>query len=544
MLTSLKKHFNFSSFRPGQEEIIQSIQDGKDVVALMPTGGGKSLCYQLPAVIDKKITVIISPLIALMKDQVDSLNARGISAAFINSSLSFEEIQSRIIQVKNGQIKLLYVAPERFASQQFRQLFSDLNIGLLAVDEAHCVSQWGHDFRPDYLHIKDYIRELKNRPTVAAFTATATPEVKDDIIKNLELQNPQVFIRGFDRPNLQFFAQNSLKPKQRKKEVLRIIKTLPGSGIVYTISRKETEEMAGYLSQNGITAVAYHAGMGKEERKKAQEDFMENKFKVIVATIAFGMGVDKADIRFVIHAGMPNSLEGYYQEAGRAGRDGEKAFCILLHSKKDNGLHNYFILQSKKEMSAQGKSFEEIQRICNVKYRHLDSMISYVEHTGCRRKNILAYFADPDIDKQKKNCGGCDACLDFKWENATPGNKKRSNQRRSPDILTSDSDDSLPDTVMETIKLYKQNYSPEDIAKIRSLGVSTIFTHLIRWYLDGGDLDFEKFITPEEERQILLAMSKAEDYTRLNPIKEHLGDSISYEQIKLVIAKIQGMKII
>jgi len=351
----LEKYFNHTSFRSGQEEIIGAFLSGRDVVALLPTGGGKSLCFQLPALINNNLTVVISPLIALMKDQVDGLRARGIGAVFINSSLGWDETQKALAEIKAGNIKLLYVAPERLANERLISALREADVGFVAVDEAHCVSQWGHDFRPDYLAIKDFINSLKIRPTVGAFTATATPEVKDDIIKNLGLRDPQVFIRGFDRPNLKFFAQKNLKGRQRQEEVSRIIKTQPGSGIVYTISRKETEEMASFLSANNISSVAYHAGLEKAARTRIQNDFMENRFKVIVATIAFGMGVDKADIRFVIHAGMPSTLEGYYQEAGRAGRDGEPAYCILLHSKRDFGLHNYFIRQSWTEMKEQGK---------------------------------------------------------------------------------------------------------------------------------------------------------------------------------------------
>lgn len=331
---NLKKYFNFEKFRTGQKEIIESIAGGRDTVALMPTGGGKSLCYQLPATAFPGLTVVISPLIALMKDQVDALVARGIAAACINSTLDPADIDRCWEKLVKGEIKILYIAPERLAAPGFARKLRELDISFLAVDEAHCVSQWGHDFRPDYMHIAKQINSLKKRPIVAAFTATATPEVKNDIILRLELREPAVFVRGFDRPNLKFFVEMNLKPKDRYLEVLRLVKSIEGAGVVYALTRKETETLAEFLEENKVSAAAYHAGLPVEKRGKIQDDFMENRFKVIVATVAFGMGVDKADVRFVIHAGMPGSLESYYQEAGRAGRDGGAAFLYLAPRQK------------------------------------------------------------------------------------------------------------------------------------------------------------------------------------------------------------------
>jgi ATP-dependent DNA helicase RecQ len=535
----LKKYFGFSEFRPGQKEVVESVMDGKDVVALMPTGGGKSLCYQMPAVLGKGITVIISPLIALMKDQVDGLNAREIPATFINSSLSRSEVKERMRKIKEGKIKLLYIAPERLGSPEFGEFFKNLEISFLAVDEAHCVSQWGHDFRPDYLAIRKNIEKLKKRPVIGAFTATATPEVKNDIIERLGLQEPKVFVRGFDRANLKFFAQNNLKPKEKLIEILRLTRSMEGSGIIYSLTRKDTENIAMFLNQNEIGATAYHAGMDANKRTKIQNEFMDNRFKVIVATIAFGMGVDKADIRFVIHAGMPKNLEGYYQEAGRAGRDGEIAYCILLHGKKDVSTHRFFIRKEGWEMLNQGKDEREVDGLTSIKEDRLNKMINYATSNQCRRRIILEYFDDPDSQRLKDGCDGCDVCMN--WERQDDGETeteiKLKKQERTGKV------NEMSGTILETVKFRKDGYSPEKIAKIRSLSEETVLSHLIKWYLAGGDLKIEKFITLEEEKQILKAMAEADDYQKLRPIKERLPESVSYGKIKLVIAKIQKIEL-
>jgi len=405
----LKRYYRFNKFRPGQEEIIQSILDGRDTLAVMPTGGGKSLCYQLPALILEGITLVISPLIALMKDQVDVLQKRKIAASFINSSLKEKEVKKTIGEAINGKIKILYIAPERLNSD-FSSVLRKIPISFAAIDEAHCVSTWGHDFRPDYRVIKERIDSLPKRPIVAGFTATATPEVREDIAERLGLKKPQIFIRGFDRPNLRFFACGWMNDSSRDSEVLRLVKSLPKPGIVYVGKRDKAEELAAYLTDAGISALPYHAGLKTEDRTVIQEAFMNDKLSVIVATIAFGMGIDKSDVRFVVHAGMPGTLERYYQEAGRAGRDSKPATCVLLHSGADSALQNYFIRKSYEDSVERGKPEDEASIVRDLKYQKLKQMEKYVMANSCKRRIILDYFGDESAHKHE-NCQGCDYCL-------------------------------------------------------------------------------------------------------------------------------------
>lgn len=405
----LKQYYGFGEFRPGQEEVIQSILAKHDTLAVMPTGGGKSLCYQLPALTLSGTTLVISPLIALMKDQVDVLQKRGIAALFINSSLTEKEVKQRTKEALAGKIKILYIAPERLHSD-FSEVLRKISINLVAIDEAHCVSTWGHDFRPDYRLIKEHIDFLPKRPVVCAFTATATPEVRKDIAELLGLKSPHIFVRGFDRPNLRFFTRGWLSEFLRDEEVLRLARLLPKPGIIYAGKRSKSEELATYLTENGVFALPYHAGLETEKRIETQEAFMKDKVPVIVATIAFGMGVDKTDVRFVIHAGMPGTLEGYYQEAGRAGRDAKPATCVLLHSGEDSALQNYFIRKNYEDAIERGKPWEEAEAVRIMRYQKLDTMEKYVMANTCRRKIILDYFGDEAL-RQTANCGACDHCI-------------------------------------------------------------------------------------------------------------------------------------
>lgn len=340
-LLALRQHFGFSDFREGQREVIDSILQGRDAVVVMPTGGGKSLCYQLPALMSDGATIIVSPLIALMKDQVDALHARNLPATFINSSISFEEQKSRINGVRRGDFKLVYVAPERFRSEHFVETLRSINISLFAVDEAHCVSQWGHDFRPDFLRLRHVIEEI-GRPTVVALTATATPFVRADIIEQLNLRNPRAFVSGFDRPNLSMSVVHTENEREKIAQIRTLASTM-GCGIIYTSTRKAVALVTTKLESVGLTVAAYHAGMEESERTRAQNDFMLGRTQMIVATNAFGMGIDKPDIRFVAHFQMPGSIEAYYQEIGRAGRDGLPASCVLLFNYADKRTQDFFI---------------------------------------------------------------------------------------------------------------------------------------------------------------------------------------------------------
>lgn len=392
-LEILNRYYGYSTFRSGQEKVITEILMGRDAVAIMPTGGGKSICYQIPAMLLEGVTLVISPLISLMKDQVDNINELGIKADFINSSLSNNEIFGVLSRIKNKELKLVYVAPERLESPMFLDLISSVDISQIAVDEAHCVSQWGHDFRTSYRQIPGFIDALKKRPIVTAFTATATAEVREDIVRLLKLKQPKVLIQGFDRENLDL---NILKGVNKKEYILNYIKeNSEQSGIIYAATRKETDAIYELLTIKKFSVARYHAGLNEKERSKNQEDFVKDEVNIIVATNAFGMGIDKPNIRFVIHYNMPKNIESYYQEIGRAGRDGLKSECTLLFAPGD--------VQTQKYLIDVGISSPE--RKVN-EYKKLQDMLDLVHSKACYRSYILRYFGEEGMESCE-NCSNC-----------------------------------------------------------------------------------------------------------------------------------------
>ena len=400
----LKQYFGHSAFRAGQEQVIDAILSGRDVLCVMPTGAGKSLCYQVPALLSEGITVVISPLISLMKDQVESLVQSGISAAYVNSTLTPTQYGQVIRNIRARVYRLVYVAPERLLTPDFLDVCQSVPVSLLIVDEAHCVSQWGQNFRPSYLKIAEFAASLPVRPVVGAFTATATGNVKADMENLLELRNPLCVTTGFDRPNLYFGVE---KPKSKAARLLELIRTHAGrSGIIYAATRKNVEEVCDLLLQNGIPATRYHAGLPDAERRQNQDDFIYGRVDLIVATNAFGMGIDKSDVSYVIHYNMPKDLESYYQEAGRAGRDGERAECILLYSPQDV-ITNRFLISKSEENPDLTPEEQETLRLRDLD--RLKQMTFYCTTGDCLRRSILRYFGEPSAP----TCGNCSNCLSF-----------------------------------------------------------------------------------------------------------------------------------
>lgn len=401
-LSVLKDYFGHDSFRDGQEQIVDALLDGRDTLCIMPTGAGKSMCYQIPALLFDGVTIVVSPLISLMKDQVGSLVQSGVPAAYINSSLSYPQFLRVLSNVEHGKYKIIYVAPERLLTDGFLDTCKKIKISMVAVDEAHCVSQWGQDFRPSYLKIISFVESLANRPIVGAFTATATNDVKEDIKKILRLENPFEITTGFDRPNL-FFGV--IKSSSKDEKLIDLIRERGDrSGIVYCATRKNVESVCELLCDNGFSAARYHAGLDEYERRKNQEDFVFDRKNIMVATNAFGMGIDKSNVTYVIHYNMPKNIESYYQEAGRAGRDGGEADCILLYSPKDVRLNRFMIENSEGNDEL---TIEENEQIRERDFERLKYMTFYSTTNDCLRGFILRYFGG----EKKVYCGKCSNCL-------------------------------------------------------------------------------------------------------------------------------------
>lgn len=400
---TLKHYFGYDTLRTGQQELMEGILKGKDVLGIMPTGAGKSLCYQVPALMLSGITIVISPLISLMSDQVKALNQAGVHAAYINSSLTENQIRAALLYAAQGKYKIIYVAPERLNTMRFLDFACQADISMVTVDEAHCISQWGQDFRPSYLEIADFLARLPGRPVVSAFTATATERVKQDIMGSLGLQNPVTVVTGFDRPNLFFRVVKRKGGKETDNSILNYVKRHEDeSGIIYCATKKNVDNVCELLLQHGISAGKYHAGLSLEERKESQDDFTYDRIRVMVATNAFGMGIDKSNVRYVLHYNMPQSLEYYYQEAGRAGRDGEEAECVLFFSKQDIMI-NKRLLDYK---ATEGGYTSGDPAVRANEQRKLNQMIHYCETDECLRQYILNYFGDhsPCTCEKCSNC--------------------------------------------------------------------------------------------------------------------------------------------
>jgi ATP-dependent DNA helicase RecQ len=515
MKNTLKRYFGHEEFRPLQQEIIERVLAGKDCLVLMPTGGGKSLCFQLPALMLEGIVIVISPLISLMKDQVDALNKKGISAELINSTLSQVEIVNVMKKVQAGQVKILYIAPERLPVSGFENFLHNLIISLIAIDEAHCISEWGHDFRPDYRNLK-FLRNKFPGVPIIALTATATSKVREDIVKQLSLEEPQIFISSFNRPNLSY----EVLPKQDSvRLILTLLKSYKDkSVIIYCFSRNDTENLVIELNRHGYKSAPYHAGLNSETRKDNQDKFIKNEIQIIVATIAFGMGIDKPDVRLVIHHSLPKSIEGYYQETGRAGRDGLPSRCVLLFSYADKFKQDYFIKGIRDE--AEQKNAQE----------NLSQVVRYGSLYTCRRKFLLRYFNE---DYTQFNCGNCDKCV-----KQAPLDMSSTSVFKKPTKLYTNTANTK--TVMgagttydETKKLLIQKLSIEKIAKIRNFSPNTILDHIEKISEDDVALDITYLKPPQEWLEKVKEAFKKSGGSLLAPVRKILGEEYSYNEIRL-----------
>ena len=482
-LDVLHKYYGYTSFRKGQENIITSIINKEDVLAIMPTGGGKSICYQVPALCLDGITIVISPLISLMKDQVDALKTMGVKARLINSSLSNSEYNEALEEIENDECKIIYIAPERLDSMDFVNIIRGKNISQVAIDEAHCVSQWGHDFRVSYKKIPYFINRLDKRPIVTAFTATASNEVREDIINILNLHNPAVYITGFDRENLSI---NIVKSSSKNKYTLDYVENHKNeSGIIYASTRKEVETIYEGLLKRNYSVAKYHAGLSNEARKEYQENFINDDIKIMVATNAFGMGIDKPNIRWVLHYNMPQSIENYYQEIGRAGRDGEDSECVLLFSPGDVHTQKYLV-----EVGIENPERKRVQ------YKKLQQIVDLVYSNTCYRKNILNYFGEIFLD-DCNNCSNClnegevvDKTLDAQKVISCIARMKRSfGATMIIDVLRGSKNKKVLDLGFDTLTTYgiMKNYSNEDLKTF----INTLVSH--------GFLDVVENIGPKRK---------------------------------------------
>lgn len=518
----LKNYYGYTEFREGQEELIDSILDGKDTLGIMPTGAGKSICFQIPALIMEGITIVISPLISLMKDQVGSLNQMGIHAAFLNSSLTQGQYFKALEFARQGRYKIIYVAPERLMTDTFLSFALNADISMISVDEVHCVSQWGQDFRPDYLKIMDFVKALEKRPVISAFTATATKEVKDDIIKILQLENPTVVTTGFDRSNL-FFAVK--QPKDKYAHVLSYLEKNPlESGIVYCSTRNNVEEVCSNLIRDGYRASRYHAGLSDSERKHNQDDFIFDNCQIMVATNAFGMGIDKSNVRFVIHYNMPKNMESYYQEAGRAGRDGEPAKCILLYSGQDVVTNQFFIENSRDNGEL---SYDSLEVVKERDRERLRKMTYYCFTNGCLRDYILRYFGEYNIDSYCGNCSNClteftDICITFICRDLI-GCICTSHERYGINVIL----DTLRGSANAKIKKFRMDLNPyygcrKDTTIVR---LRQIFNHLlVEEYIVLTDTEYPVVKVLDKGREFMSQITQR--FTELTDEDESLYNGI------------------
>lgn len=512
----LKQYFGYDSFREGQEELVGSILEGQDTFGIMPTGAGKSICFQVPALIMDGITLVISPLISLMKDQVEGLNQAGVHAAYLNSSLTAGQYQKALGFAKEGRYKIIYVAPERLVTDSFLDFALHAHISMLVVDEAHCVSQWGQDFRPSYLKIVEFIGRLPKRPVISAFTATATKEVRDDIIDILLLQNPKVVATGFDRPNLYFAVQS---PKDKYGAMKNFLELHPGqSGIIYCLTRKYVEEVYERLGEEGFSVTKYHAGLSDIERKANQEDFIYSRAEIMVATNAFGMGIDKSDVRFVVHYNMPKNMESYYQEAGRAGRDGEAAECILLYAGQDVVTNQFFIDNNK-----DNQELDEVTRqlVAQRDRERLRKMTFYCFTNDCLRDYILRYFGEYGSGY----CRNCTNCLSqFETVDVTEiarsivGCVQSSRQRFGTTVIV----DTVHGANTAKIRSYRMDANPHygELAKIPTHKLRKVINHLQLYgylHVTNDEYAIVKLTEKSEavllgEEQISMKMAKEQEH--------------------------------